>query len=221
MASLAHRLIIITAAACVVLGWPTSDHVFAEPRAVKIVVLGDSLTAGFGLSTTEAFPAILERALKDKGQSVTVVNAGMSGDTAAMGLARLERSITRDTNAVIVELGANDMLRGFEPNVTRTALAAILRDLEAHRVDVLLCGVRTQPSLGDEYKGAFAAMFSSVAKEHNALFYPAFDQAFVDDAGLKLPDGLHPTAAGIEAVVAHILPIVETLIERARRRNQQ
>ena len=112
------------------------------------------------------------------------------------------------------------MLRGFEPNITRAALAAILRDLEARRIVVLLCGVRSQPSLGDEYKSAFAAMFSGLASEHNVLFYPAFDDAFVDNAQLKLLDGLHPTAAGIEAVVTRILPKVEALIDRARRRDR-
>lgn len=218
MASLAPRPIAIVVAACITLGWLTSHPVFAEQRTVKIVVLGDSLTAGYGLSPADAFPAKLERALKDRGQFVTVVNAGVSGDTAAMGLARMDRSIAHDTDAVIVELGANDMLRGFPPDITRAALAAILRDLEARRIVVLLCGVRTQPSFGDEYKRAFAAMFFDLAKEHNVLFYPAFDEAFVDDATLKLPDGLHPTTAGIEAVVASILPSVETLIESARRR---
>jgi acyl-CoA thioesterase I len=183
-------------------------------------VLGDSLTAGYGVLAVDAFPAKLERALRTRGQSAAVANAGVSGDTTAMGLARLNRSIPDDTDAVILELGANDMLRGFDPNVTRAALAAILRNLEARRVVVLLCGVRTQPSFGDEYKSGFAAMFSDLAKEHNLLFYPAFDDAFVDDAQLKLPDGLHPTAAGIEAVVTRILPTVEALIDRARRRDR-
>jgi acyl-CoA thioesterase-1 len=218
MATLTLRLTL--AAVYVVLACATNHRAGAEERPIRIVVLGDSLTAGYGLRAADAFPAKLERALKSRGQSVAIANAGVSGDTAAMGLARLNRSITDDTNAVILELGANDMLRGFEPNVTRAALAAILRNLEARRVVVLLCGVRTQPSLGDEYKSAFAAMFSGLASEYNVLFYPAFDDAFVDDAQLKLPDGLHPTAAGIEAVVTRILPTVEALIDRARRRDR-
>jgi acyl-CoA thioesterase-1 len=203
------------------LGWLTSDPAFAEQRPVKIVVLGDSLTAGYGLPAVDAFPTKLERALRDRGHIATVVNAGVSGDTAAMGLARMERSIAQDADAVIVELGANDMLKGFEPNVTRSALSAILRNLEARHLAVLLCGVRTEPNAGDEYKSAFAAMFSNLAKEHNVLFYPAFDEAFVDSAELKLPDGLHPTAAGVEVVVAHISPTVEALIERARQRHDR
>ena len=176
-------------------------------------MIGDSLTAGYGVLAVDAFPAKLERALRTRGQSAAVANAGVSGDTAAMGLARLNRSITDDTDAVILELGANDMLRGFEPTVTRAALVMILRNLEARRIVVLLCGVRTQPSRGDEYKSAFAAMFAALASEHDVLFYP-------DDARLKLPDGLHPTAAGIEAVVTRILPKVEALIDRARHRDR-
>ncbi len=219
MATLTLRPTVIAAAACIVLAW-ANHHVCAEDRAVRIVVLGDSLTAGYGVLAIDAFPAKLERALRTRGESAAVANAGVSGDTAAMGLARLNRAITDDTNAVILELGANDMLRGFEPSVTRAALVMILRNLKARRIVVLLCGVRTQPSRGDEYKSAFAAMFSGLASEHDVLFYPAFDDAFVDDAQLKLPDGLHPTAAGIEAVVTRILPKVEALIDRARRRDR-
>jgi acyl-CoA thioesterase-1 len=220
MAMLTLRHSVVAAAVCIVLAWATSHQVRAEERAVRIVVLGDSLTAGYGVLAVDAFPAKLERALRTSGQSVAVANAGVTGDTAAMGLARLNRSITDDTDAVILELGANDMLKGFKPTVTRAALVAILRNLEARRVVVLLCGVRTQPSLGEEYKSAFAAMFSSLASEHNVLFYPTFDDAFVDDAQLKLSDGLHPTAAGIEAVVTRILPKVETLIDRAHHRDR-
>jgi acyl-CoA thioesterase I len=220
MAVLSPRTTIIVGAVCVVLAWTISPHVRAGETAVKIVVLGDSLTAGYGVPGVDAFPAKLEHALRTGGRSVVVANAGVSGDTASMGLARLNRSITANTDAVILELGANDMLRGFEPSVTRAALEAILRNLKARRIVVLLCGVRTQPSLGDEYKSSFAAMFSGLASEHNVLFYPAFDDAFVDDARLKLPDGLHPTAAGIEAVVTRILPKVEALIDRARRRKR-
>jgi acyl-CoA thioesterase I len=218
MAALGPRTTVIAVAVCVVLTLTISHQVRAEETAVKIVALGDSLTAGYGVPGVDAFPAKLEQALRTSGRSVVVANAGVSGDTASMGLARLNGSITADTDAVILELGANDMLRGVEPSVTRAALAAILRDLEARRIKVLLCGVRTEPSLGDEYKSAFAAMFSGLAGEHNVLFYPAFDDAFVDDARLKLPDGLHPTAAGIEAVVTRILPKVEALIDRAHPR---
>ncbi len=136
-----------------------------------------------------------------------------------MGLARLNRSIPDNTDAVILELGANDMLRGYEPSLTRGSLVAILQNLQARRVDVLLCGVRTQPDRGGEYRNAFAAMFADLASEYNLLFYPAFDEAFVDDARLKLSDDLHPTAGGIEAVVTRILPKVEALIDHAGRKD--
>src|ERR1700679_2207648 len=173
---------LIAAVAYVVL----TCNLSAQERAVRIVVLGDSLTAGYGVPAIDAFPAKLERALITRGQSATVANAGVSGDTASMGLTRLARSTAGNPDAVIVELGANDMLRGLEPAVTRAALAAILDNLKVRRIAVLLCGVRTQPSLGKEYRDAFAAMFSELARDYNVLFYPAFDDAFVDNAELKL-----------------------------------
>jgi acyl-CoA thioesterase-1 len=203
------RHLIVATAVCVFSAWVLARPAGAENRLIRIVALGDSLTAGYGLPAADAFPAQLERALKAKGYLVNVVNAGVTGDTAAMGLARLSRSIFDNTDAVILELGANDMLRGYEPSSTCKSLAAILENLKAHHIDVLLCGVRTQPDRGNAYKKAFAQMFADLANEHNLLFYPAFDEAFVDDARLKLSDDLHPTALGIDAVVTHILPKVE------------
>jgi acyl-CoA thioesterase-1 len=219
MTAVVSRLIIAAAALCVAAGWGASHEVLAEERTMKIVVLGDSLTAGYGLPPADAFPAKLEQALRGKGLAATIVNAGVSGDTAAMGLARLDRSIAKDTKAVIVELGANDMLMGFAPDATRAALAEILQKLKVRGVAVLLCGVRTEPAYGVEYERAFAAMFSALAGENDVLFYPAFDDAFVDNARLKLPDGLHPTAAGVEEVVNRILPKVEALIDLAQRKD--
>ena len=204
-------------AICLGFTWTASVQALTEEKTIRIVAIGDSLTAAYRLASTDAFPAKLERALKDRGRSVEIVNAGVSGDTAAMGLARLGRSINNATDAVILELGANDMLKGFEPNVTRAALEDILNKLEARGVAVLLCGVRTQPSRGSAYQSSFAAMFADLSREHRALFYPAFDEAFVDNPELKQSDGLHPTAAGIEAVVVRILPLVDELIDRARR----
>jgi len=210
----------ITLAGAVAFSWLPLLAVRAGDRVIKIVALGDSLTAGRAIPAGYRFTDQLEFALRAKGQSAAIINAGVGGDTAARGLARLHRSVPDDTEAVILELGANDMLGGFDPSVTRTALVEILRNLEARRIAVLLCGVRTRTTFGDEYKSAFAAMFSSLASEHNVLFYPAFDEAFVDDAQLKLSDGLHPNAAGIEAVVTRILPKVEALIDRARRKDR-
>jgi len=219
MPTLTLRQLVIAAAVCIITVWVPVRPAEAEDRLTRIVALGDSLTAGYGLPALAAFPVQLEHALRAKGYSVTVANAGVTGDTAAMGLARLNRSIPDNTDAVILELGANDMLRGYQPTLTRRSLVAILQNLQARRVDVLLCGVRTQPDRGDEYRNAFAAMFADLASEYNLLFYPAFDEAFVDDARLKLSDDLHPTAGGIEAVVTRILPKVEVLIDHARRKD--
>jgi len=202
-----------------VLAWAASHKVGADDRVVKIVMIGDSLTEG-KVPEIDRIPNQLEFALKAKGQSVAVVNAGVGGDSAARGLARLNRVITDDTDAVILELGWWDMVRGLDPNVTRTALAAILSNLEARRIVVLLCGVRAHTNFGDEHKKAFAAMFVGLAREYNVLFYPAFNETFVDNAQLKALDGLHPNAAGNKAVVAQILPTVEALIDRARRKDR-
>src|SRR5262249_22316497 len=129
-------------------------------RPVKIVALGDSLTAGLGLPANAAFPARLERALKAKGFAVEVVNAGVSGDTAAGGLARLDWSVPDDADAVIVELGANDMLRGFDPKVTRAALEGILRRLGERRIPVLLAGMRAIPNLGLDFAQGFEPIYA-------------------------------------------------------------
>jgi acyl-CoA thioesterase-1 len=219
-ATRALRPAFIGVAVCIVLSWPTNCNVRADERVVKIVVLGDVLTSGYYLPAGYAFPDKLEFALRAKGRSATVVNASVGPDSAARGLARLNQSVTDDTDAVILELGGNDMLRGTEPNVTRTALAAILHNLRARHIAVLLCGARTHANFDDEHRNAFAAMFSGLASEYNVLFYPEFDDAFVDDAQLKATDGFHPNPAGIDAVVIRILPYVEALIDRARRRDR-
>lgn len=219
MATLTLRATVIVAAGWIVLAGPTNHSVRADERVVKIVVLGDGFTSGAWLPAGRNFPDRLEFGLKAKGQSVTVVNAGVGQDSAANGLARLDRSVTDDTDAVILQLGANDMMRGREPDVTRTALAAILQKLRSRHIPVLLCGARPHANLDDAQRKAFAAMFTDLASEYSVLFYPAFDDAFVDDAQLKGADGFHPNPAGIEAVVTRILPQVEALIERARRRD--
>jgi acyl-CoA thioesterase I len=220
MLTFTFRQLVIAAVFCTMPAWIAARSASAENQVTRIVALGDSLTAGYGLPAVDAFPAQLERALKAKGFAVTVANAGVTGDTAAMGLARLHRSIPDNTDAVILELGANDMLTGYEPSLTRRSLEAILQYLKARHVQVLLCGVRTQPERGDDYKKAFATMFADLAIEYNLLFYPAFDDAFVDDARLKLSDELHPTAVGVEAVAERLLPKVEALIDRARRKDR-
>jgi acyl-CoA thioesterase-1 len=185
--------------------------------AVKIVVLGDSLAAGFGLPAEASFPSRLALALTRKGLDVSVINAGVSGDTASGGLARLDWSVPEGTDAVIVELGANDMLRGVEPAVTRKALDETITRLKARNVAVLLCGMRAAPNMGSAYGRAFDAIFPALASTHGVVFYPFFLEGVAGDRQLNQPDGLHPTAAGVDAIVARILPKVEELIGRVKK----
>ncbi|MGX0962548.1 acyl-CoA thioesterase-1 [Bradyrhizobium japonicum] len=204
-------------ALCFLLAFAAGNDVRADDRTVKIVMIGDSIIEG-KVAELDRIPIQLEFALKAKGQSVSVTNAGVGGDTAAKGLARLDRVVKDDTDAVIVALGWWDMHGGFGPNVTRAALAAILENLQARKIAVLLCGVRAHTNFGEEHERAFAAMFAGLAREYNILFLPAINDAVMDNAQLTAVDGLHPNAAGNKAIVAQILPIVEALIDRARTR---
>lgn len=190
----------------------------AAERPVNIVVLGDSLSAGLGVPVDQAFPAKLAAGLKAKGIDTTITNAGVSGDTASGGLARLDWSVPDGTDAVIVELGANDALRGLDPNVTKTALDAILRRLTARQISVLLAGMRAPPNLGPEYTKAFDGIYPALASTHPVVFYPFFLDGVAADPKLNQGDGMHPNGAGVEAIVARILPRVEELIVRARAR---
>jgi acyl-CoA thioesterase-1 len=190
----------------------------AADRPVKIVALGDSLTAGYNLPASAAFPVKLEKALKAKGNAVEIANAGVSGDTASGGLARLDWSVPEGTDAVIVELGANDMLRGIDPAVTRRALEEIVRRLTERRIPVLLAGMRAIPNLGIEYAQGFETIYSDLAAKYGILLYPFFLEGIATDAKLNQRDGVHPTAAGIDRVVAGILPKAEELVGRARER---
>ena len=185
---------------------------------VRIVALGDSLTAGFGLPADAAFPVKLEKALTAKGLAVKIGNAGVSGDTMSGGLARLDWSVPEGTEAVILELGANDMLRGLDPQVTRNALQDILRRLNERHIEVLLCGMLAAPNLGADYVRAFDAIFPDLAASGHLLFYPFFLAGVLNDQRLVQRDGLHPTAAGVDVIVAGILPKVEELVARVRSR---
>jgi acyl-CoA thioesterase I len=200
------------------LALPMRAPAAAAERPVRIVALGDSLTAGLGLPVDRAFPAQLERALKAKGLAVEVSNAGVSGDTASGGLARLDWSVPEGTDAVIIELGANDMLRGIDPKVTRRALEGIVRRLTQRRVVVLLAGMRASANLDSEYRRDFDAIYPELAVRHGLLLYPFFLEGSAGKAGLNQVDGLHPNAAGVDAIVAGILPKVEELIRRVRDR---
>ena len=204
------------ACAAVLVAW--SMQAGAAEAPVKIVALGDSLTAGHNLPTSAAFPAQLERALKARGHAVEIANAGVSGDTASGGLARLDWSVPEGTDAVIVEFGGNDFLRGIDPRVTRKALDAILRRLNERGLAVLLAGMRAPPNLGGDYVRAFNAIFPDLAKMHDPVFYPFFLDGIATQSKFNLRDGIHPNAAGIAAIVERVLPKAEDLIARVRAR---
>jgi acyl-CoA thioesterase-1 len=195
-----------------------SPYALAAARPVTIVAFGDSLTAGYGLAANEAFPAQLQRALEANGMTarvaITVANAGVSGDTTIGGLSRLDWSVPDGTDAVIVELGANDALRGVDPSVTRKTLDAILHRFQERKIQVLLCGMIAPPNLGAEYGRAFNAIYPELAAANGAILYPFFLTGVAADSRLNQPDGLHPTAAGVAVIVARIMPQVEELIAR-------
>jgi acyl-CoA thioesterase-1 len=193
----------------------------AEPvqaaGALKIVALGDSLTAGYGLPAQAAFPARLQAALKAKGDAVVIVNAGVSGDTASDGLDRLDWSVPKGTDAVILELGANDALRGIDPKVTKAALDKILNRLAARHIPVLLAGMRAPRNMGADYVREFDGIYPALASTHPVVFYPFYLDGVATDPALNQGDGMHPNPAGVDMIVKRILPSVEELIARARR----
>ncbi len=188
----------------------------ADERPVKIVVLGDSLSAGLGLPAAATFPAKLAQALKAKGIGASVVNAGVSGDTASGGLGRLDWSVPDGTDAVIVELGANDALRGLDPQLAKTALDGILGKLDGRHIAVLLAGMKAPRNMGSDYVRSFDAIYPALASAHRLVFYPFFLDGVATDPKLNQRDGLHPNAAGVDVIVARIMPQVEELIARAR-----
>jgi len=185
---------------------------------VRIVALGDSLTAGRGLPAGDGFVPRLQAALAAKGIAADIANAGVSGDTASGGLARLDWSVPDGTEAVIVELGANDMLRGVRPQLTRDALDAVLRHLSERHIAILLCGMRAAPNLGADYGKSFEAIYPELAVKYDALLYPFFLDGVAAKLDLLQSDGLHPNAMGVDVIVARILPKVEQLIARVHVR---
>lgn len=191
----------------------TAGSAAAEP--VSIVALGDSLTAGYGLDPGQAFPEQLERALQQRGLDVTVVNAGVSGDTASDGLARLEWSVPADAAIVIVELGANDALRGVDPAITRKAMSEIVAKLQGRGQAVLLAGMLAPRNLGEEYAAAFDPIYPEIAAQYGVALYPFFLEGVAATRNLNLPDGIHPTAEGVAKIVGAILPQVEALVAKS------
>jgi len=191
----------------------------AAERPLRIVVLGDSLSAGLGLTAQNTLPAKLERALRAKGHNVIIENAGVSGDTAAGGLARLDWSVPEGTDAVILELGANDALRGADPKATRAALDAIIRRLKARRIAVLLAGMLAPRNLGEDYAKAFDPIYPELAAAHGLILYPFIAEGVAGERALNQADGIHPTAAGVDVIVARMLPKAEELIARVKSRD--
>jgi acyl-CoA thioesterase-1 len=207
----AHMLVLaVTLATAATASAQTAAVSVAKP--IKMVVLGDSLSAGLGLSASAAFPERLQKALKSKGIDVDMVNAGVSGDTSSGGRDRLDWSVPAGTEAVIVELGANDALRGLDPSVTRAALTDILTRLKARGIAVLLCGMVAPPNYGSDYAARFNAIYPELAKSFAVPLYPFFLQGVATVAGLNQADGMHPTPEGVDLIVKNILPTVEAFL---------
>ena len=183
-----------------------------SPKPIKMVVLGDSLSAGYGLPGPAAFPARLQKALKSNGIEVSMINAGVSGDTSSGGRDRLDWSVPEGTDAVIVELGANDALRGTDPKVPREALSDIVTRLKARKIGVLLCGMLAPPNYGSEYAARFNSIYPDLSKSFGVPLYPFFLDGVAGDAKLNQPDGLHPTAEGVDVIVKNILPTVQAFL---------
>lgn len=188
----------------------------AADKPVKIVAFGDSLTAGYMLEPSAAFPVQLGTALKKRGHKVIIENAGVSGDTTAAGLARLDWAITPDTDAVILELGANDALRGVDPRLTRSNLDKILKRLTERGIKVLVAGMIAPKNWGEAYSKAFDPMFAELAQTYDVLYYPFFLDGVATHASLNLDDGMHPSREGVAEIVRRILPKVEELIAEAK-----
>ena len=210
--ALAHALFVVNALAGVIF----LSTAAAEPgKPLHIVAFGDSLTSGYGVRPRDAFPAQLQRELKAAGHNVVVTNGGVAGDTTADGLKRLEWAVPDGTDAVILELGANDALRGFDPKVTRANLEQIIAALKKRNIPILLAGMVSPANWGDHYSDDFDKIYPDLAKEHGLVFYPFFLEGVALDTKLNQDDGMHPTGKGVAEIVKRIMPSVVELIGRA------
>ena len=212
-----RSIIFACAAALAVVIAPLSEA-FAQGRPIRLVALGDSLSAGYGLPQEAAFPVVLERALKARGRNVEVTNAGVSGDTSSGGLDRLDWSVPDGTDGVILELGANDMLRGLDPAVTRKSLEGIVERLKARNIPVMLAGMYATRNLGQDYTRRFDSIHQDIAKKHDLVLYPFFLDGVAGDRSLNRPERMHPTTNGVEVIVARILPGGERFHARLSQR---
>jgi acyl-CoA thioesterase I len=201
-------VVVLALCAFIVLAPTRSAH--AEP--LQVVGFGDSLMAGYRLAPGEGFTDKLQTALRADGHDVSVANAGVSGDTTSGGLARLDWSIPDGTRLVILELGANDMLRGIAPDITEKNLDAILARLKERKIAVLLAGMKAAPNLGGDYRNAFEPIYPRLAQKYGVPLYPFFLDGVAGDQSLELDDGMHPNPAGVDRMVKGILPAVEKAI---------
>lgn len=183
-----------------------------------VLALGDSLTAGYGLPQPDAFPVQLEAQLRSLGQDVTVVNGGVSGDTSAGGRSRLDWLLASPVDAVIVELGANDGLRGVDPFETRANLDWILSRLLEKGLPVLLTGMQAPPNLGADYGAEFNTIYADLARAHGVLLDPFYLQGVAADPALNQKDGIHPNAEGVAIIVKRMTPKVLELLALARKK---
>jgi acyl-CoA thioesterase-1 len=187
----------------------------AKEQDMVIVALGDSLTAGFGLPESESFPAKLEAALRAQGREVSVVNAGVSGDTVSAALARLDWALPPNASAVIIELGGNDALQGLPPAEIEASLVKIVERLKTKGLPVLIAGMESPRNMGKDYVDQFRAIYADIARRYGAVFYPFFLDGVALDDGLMQDDGIHPNAKGVDRIVQGILPKVDELIAQA------
>lgn len=184
----------------------------ALAQGYQIVGLGDSLMAGYRLAPGQAFPERLEAALKAAGHDVVIANAGVSGDTSTGGLARLDWSVPDGTELVLLELGANDMLRGISPDITEKNLDEMIARLKARGIAVLLIGMKAAPNLGPDYEAAFNGIYERLAQKYGLPLYPFFLEGVAATPALQLDDGMHPNAQGVDRMVEGVLPLVETVL---------
>ena len=186
----------------------------AHAKPLTLVAFGDSLTAGYLLPQDQSFPAVLERELKARGHDVVVINGGVSGDTTADGLARLDWTIPDVVSGVILELGANDMLRGLDPVIPRSNLHEILIRLKARKIPVFLMGMKAQRNFGSAYVVAFDSIYPDLAKEFSLPLYAFFLDGVAGNPSLSLQDGLHPNAAGVQKIVSFTAPLIEDFLAK-------
>src|SRR6516164_3098716 len=192
----------------------------AKEQEMVIVALGDSLTAGLGLPQSESFPEKLEATLKAQGRNVTMVNAGVSGDTVSAALDRLDWALPPNTSAVIVELGGNDALQGLPPAEIETSLAKVIERVKAKGLPVLIAGMESPRNMGKDYVDQFHAIYQDLAERYGALLYPFFLDGVALDPGLMQEDGIHPNAKGVDRIVQGILPKVDELLTQVENRRR-